>query len=344
MNNELLFNPVERLIQYHTLLSGEDSRSLMELSELTEISISVIREDFCVIFNSPLNNFEFDEEYLSNTGVDSDTDFNTKDCLAGKYDDFHFISMSVNDEDDYRDYVSVPVTIDEYRAFQDLFEQQAFPKVAYSEKSFISSTIRQKKYVNDFDVNVLNNLDSIELAIKENYTIQFIYKNLSGKNEKVIIKPIKIGFDATENRYMIITTNDNHVEIYDVDYIIGAIKPSKESKIAKPELLALADKVWGFEYNECLNLDGSFKKPIQVSVKFKNHGNVFSKVERDLSFRTPTRLEINKNDELVYEDKIYGKNSFINWVLSFGSSAKITKPKSLADEVYSICKEAAERI
>ena len=61
MNKELIEqynNPIERLITYHTFLSGKDSDSfedqvsysLKELSELTGIPLPVIRKDFMMIF------------------------------------------------------------------------------------------------------------------------------------------------------------------------------------------------------------------------------------------------------------------------------------------------------
>ena len=335
MNKEIIekYNdPVERLVTYHALLSGYDSGyvsySLKKLSDSTGIPLPVIRNDFKMIFE---NSGGFIDS------GDDDIEIPSK-FLDGLYDNYDFYSVLPYAENKDSDIISIPVTIDEYVAYQNIFEKNNSQGNATSEESLITSTIRNIKYVNDYDANDLRKLEYIEKAILSTSAIKFNYLVPGEDTSKTVsIIPTKIGFDATENRYVIISTPDNRIDIYELDYIKGNIETiSSENLTSHPEYLKSADKVWGFEYDKCITPSGKRAKPLHVKIEFI-YEDVHDKIRRSLELRKPDKLEVTKNGKLIYEDDVYGKDSFINWVLSFGSSAKVISPKSLAKEIMDIC-------
>ena len=270
------------------------------------------------------------EEYLENSGDIDDM------IIKGVLDDVPFSIIDNYRHSDALDQeqVEVPVSIDEYLAYNNLFEQNVLPKRASNEVSDITSVLRNKKYICEFKPEVLEILDALEEEIKNNGCVKFDYHPVGEKDlQNIYIKPLKIGFDSTENRYVVITCEDNRILTYDLEYISN-IKHAKDNGIIPPpDLFKYADKVWGFEYDKCFYKKGKFKKPIRVKVEFYNEGNVINKVHRDLEFRKPISLKTDKNGNLTYVDNVYGKDSFLNWVCSYGSSAVILSPKSLIDDI-----------
>ena len=47
---------------------------------------------------------------------------------------------------------------------------------------------------------------------------------------------------------------------------------------------------------------------------------------------------------LIYEDKVYGKDAFLRWILGYGSSVEVEKPESLRREIMGIINNELKRI
>ena len=325
--------PSNRIMYYHEILSSDNPTSIAGISDETGIPLEIIRKDFSEIISTDPYFFNLDEENI------------TEKILEGLYDNEIITAFRLTKwDEDESDIISIPVSVDEYLAYQNLYETSPVHKKAISERSFISSAIRNKKYVNEYDINVLNNLEEIETDILEDCCCSFQYLHPTGKQEKITIKPLKIGLDATENRYVIISTEKDKVLIHELDRIIGSVSPEMNSKIdSHPEYLDSYDKVWGFEFDKCID---KASNPLHIKMEFYNHGNVIEKARRALVYRNPIKLkETIRDDErvLLYEDYVYGKDSFIKWVLEFGGSARIIQPKSIINEIKMICSEALLR-
>ena len=153
----------------------------------------------------------------------------------------------------------------------------------------------------------------------------------------VSVKPLKIGFDATENRYVVISASNGHIQVHDVECMSRISVPKAETD-SDPSLINKIPhkKVWGFEYDKCLDKSGALTDPLRVKVMFYyNEANVINKAKRDLAYRDPIALYTDDSGNLIYEDDIYGKMSFLKWIRSYGSSVRILEPRSLADEFIS---------
>ena len=323
-------NPTNRIMYYYEVLSSDNPASIDGMSKETGIPIEVIRKDFTEILSADPYFFDLDDNNIP------------EKILNGFFDNEIITAFRLTKWDEGEsDIISIPVSVDEYLAYQNLYESASVHKKAASERSFISSAIRNKRYVNEYDVNVLNNLEEIEADILEDCCCSFQYIHPTGKKEKITVKPVKIGLDATENRYVIISTNRDQVLVHELDRIIGPVSPELNSKIeSHPEYLDDSDKVWGFEFDKCID---KTTKPLHIKMEFYDHGNVIEKARRALVYRNPIKLtEVIRDGEkvLLYEDYVYGKDSFIKWVLGFGGSARIIQPKSIINEIKMICSKA----
>lgn len=89
---------------------------------------------------------------------------------------------------------------------------------------------------------------------------------------------------------------------------------------------------WGTEYGE----------PIQVKVKFLDRSQTIAKVKKDVAHRT-SRLTIQNNGSLLFEDTIIGENEFIAWILGFGSTAEVLEPIEMRQAIRERIREALAR-
>lgn len=366
-----LNNTLNRLVAYHSLCSSSYYKSITAISTYCNIPLNVVRADFIFLFKSDIFDilcsiYDMDE-YISIEECKkicsalkikyTDMDTALEDISVffdgpknrtkletlfkdGLFDNIPFEIQDISSNEPYSDgLLSIPVDVDEYMAYMNIYEQNNMPKRIDNEKTLVTTTIRNKKYVCEFDHLILDKLEAIEQAIDQNLCIKFKYNSFLPSDgheniSEISILPLKIGFDATNNVYVVISTKENDILCYNIENIVGEILVDrKATHITSEKLLKHINKVWGFEYDKCLNKNGTYKKGTRVKVKFFNEANVINKVRRDLFYRTPIKLGCDKTGNLVYEDIIYGEDSFISWVLSFGSSAQILEPQPLVDKI-----------
>ena len=338
MENIRYMDPLERLIFYwgkigNTNMDSDNSSNIDNLSESSGIPKKIIRKDLRFI-NASFPSFLDSEEE-----IDYADDFS-----AGEFDSVQLSSHELVDDEEYSatEKIQIPVTIDEYVAFKNLIESSHSIRTSHSDPSFITSTIHNKQYVNICKLESLRNLEELENDIIDGFYCSFSYMTPDGSIENVTVRPLKIALDATENRYVLVATIKDVIKVFELDLIKGDVLTEKKfDESNSPLPLKKADKVWGFEFGECIDENGDFRKPLHVKVEFYDHGNVINKAKRALTYRSPislTESTRNGNKILTYEDEVYGKDSFIRWILSFGSSVKVIKPRSVINEIIEICK------
>lgn len=336
--NDLLNKPIERMLTYRSFLNTYEGISLNALNSLLNIPLNVLRNDFFILLSSLL--FSLDICDTEDTPWDElSCDSLKKQFDMGTFDDKNFVvfdsSASLN-----ADAITVPVDIDEYIAYFNMMEQKKLPKKVSDEQTFVTSTIRNKKYVHEFTPDTIEKLLSVEGAISDCYFIKILYKEPLLKTETLEVFPLKIGFDATENRYALIALCNNIIRVFDFDFIDQNIRLTIKGTAPKilKDIEKIASKVWGFEFDKCFDNSFNLKKPVTVSVRFFDEANVISKLKRDLFFRTPISFCKEESGSYLYVDSVFGTDSFINWVCSYGSSAQIISPQNLVDDFVAILK------
>ena len=322
MKKDEIYNPIERLIRYRTVMSSAAEITVDSLSKALGIPSKIVMNDIKTVVGSA-NPFILPEDDLTED-INNDT----------------ILELIDFDEDDYYEKLSVPVDIDEFLAFQNLFEQNVMPKKVTGEKTLITKSIRNKKYVYDIPAFVLELLDSVEAAISDKLNIEFDFMFDSVTPRHYVVSPARIGFDASESQYVLISFSNGNLQCFDMERISN-IKISKTPYEINDDFFENADKVWGFEYDKCIDPSGERLKPLRVSVKFYDEANVLEKVKRDLTYRNPIELKHLPTGEVIYTDDVYGIESFKRWIYSYGSSAEILKPQKLrkefAKELESLC-------
>ena len=86
-------------------------------------------------------------------------------------------------------------------------------------------------------------------------------------------------------------------------------------------------RIWGFEFNTCHDDKGKLVEGTVVKVRFYDEANVINKATRELTHRNPIELFKDDSGSLIFSDEVYGIDSFLNWIYSFGSSAQILEPQ-----------------
>lgn len=336
--NTMMYKPIERMITYRALFNGEDGLSLSEVSSLSAIPIAIVRNDFAKLISSSL--FGLD---LYDTDDDDIADMpNTKlkkMFSDGMFDDtvFNVLDYAINDNSDT---ITVPVNIDEYIAYYNLAEQKSLPKKVSDEQTFVTSTIRYKKYVHEFTPDTIEKLEITEGAISDHYSIRITYAEPLSKSDTLTVIPLKIGFDATDNKYALISLYNNQIRVFDFDYIGTDIR--YDTKVASPrisnDIEKVAANVWGVEFDKCFDDNFNLVNPVQVTVRFFDEANVINKLKRDLTFRNSKPIK-EESGSYLYTDYVYGTDSFIKWLCSYGSSAMLISPQNLVTDFVALLKE-----
>lgn len=180
--------------------------------------------------------------------------------------------------------------------------------------------------------NLNEKLDLINDAISTGYRLRGHYKTSPGKHKTLDIKPLKISYDADENLYAVLSINHNRVMVNRLD----RLETLEENPTVTPEqenqdtsLLDIYPNVWGNCFSE---------KPEKVKVRFYNEAHVWEKVKKELANRTNGKL-YEKDGCLYYEDIVYGINKFRSWIYGFGRSAIVLEPRSLRKDIIRSLKE-----
>lgn len=341
---EINYKPYNRIQIYLTKLSscsndensGDWGLTLNELAEQTEIPISIIRNDFCILLSFG-NYLGFDinddsDEYLSideKFGLANllDTNFGSYQTkikellLEGKLDHVKFIYRD-GDPDVY----TLPLQLEEYEAYRNFNNQKSIEGL--QSLFLIKDSFRFKSTLEIFN-NLVNIIDAMKLG--KSLRIKYIPRNGSGKMRDLKIKPLKIIYDSVDNEYAVLSIYRHAAEVFRLNNITYVQSIKEDIKVPEKDLKLIdnIDQVWG------MNFTG---KPIKVKVRFEDFGNVWNKVRKYLAFRTKGRLE-EKNGFLYYEDTVYGIDAFRSWIYSFGSAAIVEEPQSLRDQIIKSLEE-----
>ena len=338
--------------------------SIRIIAKKMNIPVEVVRADMCKIYKlSNILYFVEDEtlEEISETGDNIDASSQPSisaknnildNILNEKYNDRQLENLFVSGElDDFPLALNDTIINESYLFSLTNYDLNAIKALAYENSNTVFLPPYEIKYsykLNDYlsygdffsiaDNNIVFNKDifeylkTINSAISNNNFIEIIYENAKGETEAYILDPLFISYDAENNDYALLSVIDEKTAIHKLNTIkdIKIIKKEKEPETAestnkkyKTHILEIAPNVWGNSF---------FEEPITVKVVFFNETGVFERVKCDLTQRVNGRL-YEKNGLLIYEDTVFGKNAFINWVYSYGSSAVVVEPEDLKTEI-----------
>ncbi len=346
MSTNIYENAYNRLHMYFSSIPHigdffqEKTVTIHSLNQAYNIPLSVIRNDLATItstykksvnylpFSPDNDEFEFDDiaEVIS-------------DILAGKWDTYPLICNFTIQQNIH----TINLLPSEFIALDE--ELSHLRKLNYSGSKTVPCKIKENYSHNKTSASNSIIVSTVDDAINQGKQIYFEYKT---KNNGYIITPIKIIYDNEENSYAILSVKNKQYIVYKVEEIIKSsiknlpidVTPLDQSLSSKYESFihilslsaetydkdALAEKiphVWKNSFD--------VKRPTHVKIKF--HANVYKKVLADIAYRQPARTlsPINKG-YFYFEDDIYGIDAFERWIRSYGCTAVVLEPQSLAEK------------
>lgn len=327
----------------------ENGVSMLYLSKISDIPVTIIRKDICMLFKwqsqlfskellldhayslSFSNLITFPEEVLD---VDEQIDClydeiqegNYPDelenyILTGQLDTIPICLQNPATETLSNSKIKLWISPDEYESLKayHILEQTAIP---YEESFQIKDSYRY----NQGYVNLPEKLLLINEAIENKTAIDLTYLRPGKKKYVHTIKPLKIVFDTSENIYTLLATTGKGITAFRLEYTMD-ISPCKikiDGSSVEEQVDRIAHLVWGNSFEN---------KPIgPVKIRFYNEGNVWEKVKREFANRDSSMLHVEGGYLYFEAPEIYGGNdgvNFLRWLRSFGSSAIIIQPKEL---------------
>ncbi|MBR1470484.1 MAG: WYL domain-containing protein [Lachnospiraceae bacterium] len=326
-----LANPYNRLQKYFFIIEelkqeirvgGEYRIPLRDIYCRADVPIETFRSDISCLAEVAENRFLLvsDDEIISDRYLkENRCDWNAlrKDMLKGDYD------TAALELSDIGEGVSIPLTRDEEEVLEQIVWAGRGKKRKYRPfliKDSYRFIISDEKQIRDMLYEIRN-------AIKAHKKIKVRLK----KEKKVyVIMPVKLLYDATENLYAVLFCENDEIRAFRADQLETV---QVEKKCDWPDdienKLAVIHNLWGLDIHD---------QPLKVKVKIyamHGRGNVGRSVRKDLENRKNGKL-YEKGGFLYYEDIVYGKEAFLRWVFSYGSSMVVEKPAALRKEIVSI--------
>jgi len=294
---------INQAISILTLIANQHGISTRELHEKTKIPMEIIKKNLELIYQNP---------------------------------EMYVVSLTADDED------GTAENLADIRWYIDNIDKDARllclnPMERYLYKSIVTDDNNYDEFLGIMTKSTFGldeykyKLCQVSLAIKNNKVLKIKYKR-GNEIVDLLMEPLYIVFYEFENILYVIGQYNNDIVTYRLDRIV---KITETNETFKPAVNFNIDDYlahnWGMEQGEA----------VQVKVLFKNEGNVFYKVKRDLHCRKNKKLT-EYDDYLVYEDTVIGINSFKRWLRSYGSSAVVIEPEELKQELIESARKCLE--
>ena len=204
--------------------------------------------------------------------------------------------------------------------------------------SFMKRTVLIAGRVKSMNESIYYNVDAIQEAIARNKQITFRYFDwdFGGKRKfrekSYVASPYGLCQD-NENCYLLALSERYGITSYRVDRMMD-ITISDAVRVPCPELTGkalhdYANRLFQMYYGDA------------VDVKLRFHNSLINVVVD--RFGKDTMLIPDGQDHFNFTVRVAVSPMFLSWVMGFGAKAKILYPKSVADELCQLCKEATSQ-
>lgn len=327
-----LANPYARLTEYYRVFKAYDCSELEidDESLIPMVTIALLSEKLGIPLNimrmDITNIMRYSDGGILDFNIDEDIDLDIDYEALSENPDMLFDMITAGLWD------NVPLNfydtfVSDCSVFLSEEEIAALDKTGVYELPFFIKD-NEFKMTNVF--GIMEMIEIVEKAMSEKRSISFKYFE-NKKLSDVSIIPLKIVYD--EGDYSILTCVDGIPKSYFFSEIkCGILIGEPYSMLPGSAYMSILPQVWGLDF---------MAEPYLVEVKFYDEGDVFNRVRAELSARSMGQL-YEEDGFLIYEDTVYGLDSFKAWILSFGSSAVVVKPKALREEIISELKACLE--
>lgn len=292
------------------LSNNSQGLTIKNLSKILNASVETIKRDFETL----LYNEEFD------IGLFCEADSNEIGDDFSEDAKWFIIKKDMNS-------LAVPLTPMEFMSYE-LFMSNIKSLNLKTKSKDLGIIIKNN---NSFlNLEEKQNLAKLEKAVASSRVITLAYRNKQSDVNAFKVCPLGIVHYEFEGLWYFAGLWKDDIFYYRLDRIKNIAILNENFNY--PENFNLKDtisSIWGME----------FGKEYRVKVKFKNHGNIFEKVRRDLYIRKNGKL-YEEDGYLFYEDTVIGINSFKRWIRGFGSSAIVLEPSEVREEIIKSAKES----
>jgi hypothetical protein len=294
------------IVKLLTLIANNQGISIKELSEITNISMEVIKKNLEYISNNH-------ELYFINLLPEEEYDEGDCNCMDIKWtldyfpEDVFVLSLNCLEKYLYKDITTHNIT--KYDEFLGVKTKANYELENYNYK-----------------------LCQISMAVSNKKSLMVKYKNKAGVAKDFKIEPLAVVFYEFDNILYVIGQYNNSITTYRLDRILH-IKETNDSFIPLIgfDIKKYSSQVWGMEQGE-----GK-----RVKIKFMNTGNVIYKVKRDLECRKNKKIT-EYPEHMIYEDMVIGINSFKSWLRTYGGAAIVLEPEELRRDMIDSAKRCLE--
>ena len=221
----------------------------------------------------------------------------------------------------------------------------AFPFPLKLDNTDTMLTVKPSIYTDDSMLpGVISKSNIISECILNRHRLVMIYQARGSiqTQSKIEVCPLKIVFDYSNGHAYMLTlqvdrtqytqfnSNANDLKSpivpWRIDRIVHCDPTDRTFLIPSGEYFSLhfLNSLWGMDFDLS-------RGPVHVRVYFQHFGNIWSRVRKDVA----SHSDENEKDKLTiyhnmlcYEDDIYGYNSFMLYIMSYGKSAYVAYAQS----------------
>ena len=316
-NNFSLYNASYRLGELISILTYYSSKhTISRIADILNIPKEIVRNDLYTLATSK----EF-KHYLFINGNPLTSDLtmpiNSKDILCGYFDNSIFsITLGNNSTSEE---LFLQVSNDEFKKLQHNYlpEHSSTWSPLYTVKTTLTSSFnyeKMKPYLVIIE-DAIRNKTPIKISLKE-YGIHTLI-------------PIALFYDVIDSSVYIVSIENNNLTFMALEKIFSLTKcnESLTYPVDAAKALDLLKYIWA---PETISLSA---EPQKVTIEIENQPNVIEKIRHDISHHKGEFTPQN-NETFIYKTSVLGMESFISWILSYGSSITVLSPEPLRKEIY----------
>lgn len=315
---KIVYKPLRQIIQIITLLSDSPGKyNIISLSNELNIPVGLSRN----IIDEIANSQTIFHVYIGNEAYYNIRSKNEYLFLAGHYDTY---ALSIKSK-------TIIVNPDELIQYKTIF--QSYKHNSLPEKISIPECIVKGEHQTlSSDLNAPDDIiRRLRDAFVKKRTLLCEQKNGSS------IYPIALYHDALTSKAFCVTLSEKMITFHPIDQL--RISKEVDNIYSENEISATLDLLKHIWSPHPISLD---TKPTLYRIMIKKEPNTIEKIRHDVANYDATFIEQSNGCHLL-EINVISSESFISWLLGYGSSITVLLPLDAREKIISIYKNVLKK-
>lgn len=313
--NKIEHSPIKQIAQIINLLTHSPHKyTITSLSKTLNLPIGLTRNIIKTIANSQ-DLFQF---YIGNEI------YNNIDNTDGFYDEY---TLSIKS----KAFIVDSIELDKYNTILHSYKSNAMPNITSIPECIVKEKYQSFPCISNVQACVIRKLQD---AFTENKTL------LCKKTDGSSFYPLALYYDSfTSGTFCVSLTEETLIF-----HPITQIEVTKQLR----EIYTIYDDVIISTTLNLLKFVWSphpvslYAKPTFYRILIKNELNTIEKIRHDIS-NYNVKFSSESNDRLLLELYIIDSESFISWLLSYGSSITVSEPTNIRNKIIETYKNVIKR-